>query len=79
MLLYRRWGMAQREVRVATFETETEAVMWSEALQNQGIPTVLVPLAHGAGMGATVWRPFELRVRETDVSRARHILGPAGA
>ncbi len=67
--------MAVREVRVATFETETEAMMWAELLRREGIPSVLVPLGPGAGgWGATVWRPFEVRVRETDVERARELL-----
>ncbi len=63
------------EVRVATFEFETEAMMWAEALKNEGIPSVLVPLGTGSGgFGPTVWRPFELRVRPRDVERARAIL-----
>lgn len=67
--------MSPVEVSIATFSTETEAMMLREALENEGIPTVLVPLASGAGgLGATVWRPFELRVRSSDVSRARELL-----
>ncbi len=70
--------MAEEEVPVATFDTETEAMMWAELLRNEGIPVVMVPLGPGAGgWGATVWRPFQLRVRPTDVERARTIL-PTG-
>ncbi len=67
--------MAEREIAIATFETETEALMWAELLKNEGIPSVLVPLGAGvAAFGPSVWRPFELRVRESDVDRARRIL-----
>jgi hypothetical protein len=67
--------MSQSEVSIATFSSETEALMLREALENEGIPSVLVPLASGAGgLGATVWRPFELRVRSTDVKRARELI-----
>jgi hypothetical protein len=64
-----------REVSVGVFETETEALMWAGALKSEGIPCVLVPLATGAAaFGATVWRPFQIRVRAGDVERARKIL-----
>lgn len=67
--------MAEREIAVASFNTETEALMWAELLKNEGIPSVLVPLgASVAAFGPSVWRPFELRVRESDVDRARRIL-----
>lgn len=49
--------------------------MWAEALRNEGIPCVLVPLAAGAAAwGASVWRPFQIRVRAGDAERARTIL-----
>ena len=67
--------MAEREIAVATFNTETEAMMWAELLRNEGILSVLVPLGAGAAaLGSTVWRPFELRVRESDAHRAKCIL-----
>ncbi len=67
----------QKEVAVATFEFETNALMWVDVLNQEGIPSVLVPLGAGAGAwGAAVWRPFELRVRESDVERAKEILAP---
>jgi hypothetical protein len=65
----------EREVSVGVFETETEALMWAGALESEGIPCVLVPLAAGAAAwGATVWRPFQIRVRASDAERAREIL-----
>jgi hypothetical protein len=67
--------MDKYEVPVATFDTETEAMMWAELLRAEGIPVVMVPLGPGAGgWGATVWRPFQLRVRGGDVQRARDLL-----
>jgi hypothetical protein len=68
--------VAENEVAIATFEMETEALMWAELLKNEGIPSVLVPIGPGAGgWGANVWRTFELRVRPVDVERARELLG----
>ncbi len=66
--------MAENEVPVARFNSETEALMWAERLKNEGIPCVLVPLGAGAALGSSVWRPFELRVRTADAARARRIL-----
>ncbi|TAK28379.1 MAG: DUF3343 domain-containing protein [Chloroflexota bacterium] len=65
----------QKEVAAATFGSETEAMMMSDVLRDEGIPCVLVPLGLGmAGWGSTVWRPFELRVRAGDLDRAKQIL-----
>ncbi len=67
--------MGNDEVAVATFATQTEAEMWAGILRSEGIPSVLVPLGFGAGgLGPTVWRPFELRVRPADADRARRVL-----
>ncbi len=67
--------MAPREVAVATFGSETEALMVAEMLENEGIHSILVPLGAGAGgLGQTVWRPFEMRVSAGDVDRAREFL-----
>ncbi len=67
--------MAVGEVTVATFESETEAVMVAGLLRSNGIPSALVPLGAGAGgLGPTVWRPFEMRVRAADAQRARRIV-----
>ncbi|MBI4318339.1 MAG: DUF2007 domain-containing protein [Chloroflexi bacterium] len=69
--------MAKKDVSVATFNFETEALMWADILAAEGIPCVLVPLGVGAGgWGASVWRPFEIRVREADADRARTVLAP---
>ncbi len=67
--------MSETDVSVATFGMETEALMMAELLKAEGIPCVLVPLGAGAGgLGPTVWRPFELRVRKSDAERATRIL-----
>ncbi len=67
--------MEEGEVSVGVFESETEALMWAEALRNEGIPSVLVPLAAGASAwGASVWRLFQVRVRAGGAERARTIL-----
>ncbi len=72
--------MGEEEVPIAVVESETEALMWAEVLQNEGIPCVLVPLAGGAtAWGPSVWRPFQLRVRAGDAPRARDILPGPGA
>lgn len=68
----------EKDVSVGVFETETEALMWADVLKGEGIPCVLVPLAAGAAAwGASVWRPFQVRVRASDAERAREIL-PGG-
>ncbi len=67
--------MSEEEVAVATFGMETEALMMAELLKGEGIPCILVPLGAGSGgLGPTVWRPFELRVRASDVARATRLL-----
>ncbi len=67
--------VSETEVAVATFGMETEALMMAELLKGEGIPCVLVPIGAGAGaLGPTVWRPFELRVRQSDAERATRLL-----
>ena len=71
--------MAEKEVPVASFDFETEALMWAERLTKNGIPCVLVPIGRGVGgWGQTIWRPFELRVGAADVERARQLLPAEG-
>lgn len=73
-------GEPVKEVALATFSTWTEAEMCAEQLQGEGIPSVLVPLGPGAGgWGSSAFVPHELRVRASDVERAREILdeGPS--
>lgn len=63
------------EVAIRRFRSQLEAEMWAEILEGEGIPTVLVPLGPGAGgFGISVWVPYEVRVREVDVERARALL-----
>jgi len=64
-----------KEVALATFPTWTEATMCAERLESEGIPSVLIPLGPGAGgWGSSAFVPHELRVRASDVERAREIL-----
>ena len=63
------------ETPIATFATQTEAMLWAEVLQGEGIPCVLVPLDPGAGgWGSSVWVAHEIRVRPADSERARQVL-----
>ena len=63
------------ETPIATFATQTEAMLWAEVLQGEGIPCVLVPLNPGAGgWGSSVWVAHEMRVRPEDSERARQVL-----
>lgn len=72
--------MADGEVAVATFGSELEAAMMAELLKREGIPSVLVPLGPGVGgLGATAFRPFELRVRAADAARAKRLLEAYGS
>ena len=48
--------------------------MWVELLKNEGIPAVLGQLLPGPRL-AWGMVPCELRVRSTDVERAREVLG----
>lgn len=64
-----------KEVAIATFNSQLEAEMWAELLRGEGIPSVLVSLGPGAGgWGNSVFVPYQLRVRESDVQRARELL-----
>jgi hypothetical protein len=62
------------EVVIATYTGHLEAEMWVELLRNEGIPAVLGQLLPGPRL-AWGMVPCELRVRSTDVERAREILG----
>lgn len=65
----------KQEVKLESFNSETEALMVADLLKGEGIPSVLVPLGAGQGaFGASVWRPFELRVRSTDLAHAKAVL-----
>ena len=63
-----------QEVVVARYDGQPEAEMWAELLRNEGIPTAVIQLLPGARL---VWGmlPCELRVRSTDLARARNVLG----
>jgi hypothetical protein len=67
-------GESINEVAVARFDGQPEAEMWAELLRNEGIPTVVVQLQPGARL-AWGMVPCELRVRSTDLQRARNVLG----
>ena len=63
-----------QEVVIARYQRQPEAEMWAELLRNEGIPTAVVQLLPGARL-AWGMVPCELRVRSTDVERARTVLG----
>ena len=62
------------EVVVARYQGQPEAEMWAELLRKEGVPTVVVQLLPGARL-AWGMVPCELRVRSTDLERARALLG----
>ena len=67
-------GESNHEVVVARYQGQPEAEMWAELLRNEGIPTVVIQLLPGARL-AWGMVPCELRVRSTDLMRARALLG----
>ena len=69
-----RLGDSIQEVTLARYDGQPEAEMWAELLRNEGIPTVVIQLLPGARL-AWGMVPCELRVRSTDVARARTVLG----
>ena len=62
------------EVVIARYAGQLEAEMWVELLKHEGIPAVLGQLLPGPRL-AWGMVPCELRVRSTDVERAREVLG----
>ena len=67
-------GESIHEVTVASYAGQPEAEMWAELLRNEGIPTAVIQLLPGARL-AWGMVPCNLRVRSTDVERARTVLG----
>ena len=67
-------GESIQEVVVARYQGQPEAEMWAELLRNEGIPTAVIQLLPGARL-AWGMVPCELRVRSTDLERARSVLG----
>jgi hypothetical protein len=63
-----------QEVVVARYDGQPEAEMWAELLRNEGVPTAVIQLLPGARL-AWGMVPCELRVRSTDLARARTVLG----
>ena len=70
-------GESIQEVVVARYQGQPEAEMWAELLRNEGIPTAVIQLLPGARL-AWGMVPCELRVRSTDLERARTVLGLDG-
>jgi hypothetical protein len=72
----REAGLADsiQEVVVARYDGQPEAEMWAELLRNEGVPTAVIQLLPGARL-AWGMVPCELRVRSTDLARARTVLG----
>ena len=67
-------GESIHEVTVASYAGQPEAEMWAELLRGEGIPTAVIQLLPGARL-AWGMVPCNLRVRSTDVERARTVLG----
>jgi hypothetical protein len=63
-----------QEVVVERYDGQPEAEMWAELLRNEGVPTAVIQLLPGARL-AWGMVPCELRVRSTDLARARTVLG----
>lgn len=59
---------------MARYNGQPEAEMWAELLRNEGIACVVMQLLPGPRL-AWGMVPCELRVRSTDVERARTVLG----
>jgi hypothetical protein len=70
-------GESIQEVVVARYDGQPEAEMWAELLRNEGIPAVVIQLLPGARL-AWGMVPCELRIRSTDLARARSVLGLEG-
>jgi hypothetical protein len=69
-------GEPVTEVTVQTFANWLEASVWAERLRSEGIPVVVMPAGAGSQPGTEQLWPHALRVRSTDVARAREILQP---
>jgi hypothetical protein len=68
-----------RLVTLGRYGSEAEAGLWAGLLEREGVPAVLVPLGPGAGgWGVSAGLPHELRVRESDLERARALLEELG-
>ena len=63
-------GESIHEVTIASYAGQPEAEMWAELLRREGIPTAVIQLLPGARL-AWGMVPCELRIRSTDVERAR--------
>jgi hypothetical protein len=69
-------GEPVTEVTLQTFPNWLEASVWAERLRSEGIPVVVMPAGAGSQPGTEQLWPHALRVRSTDVARAREILQP---
>lgn len=67
-------GESIQEVAIATYSGQPEAEMHAELLRGEDIPSVVVQLLPGPRL-AWGMAPCELRVRATDLERAREVLG----
>lgn len=68
-------GTPVTEVGVHTFANWLQASVWAERLRAEGIPVVLSAIGPGVGrFGTDQLAPHELRVRSTDLIRARELL-----
>ena len=69
-------GEPVTEVTLQTFANWLEASVWAERLRSAGIPVVVMPAGAGSQPGTEQLWPHTLRIRSTDVARARDILSP---
>src|SRR5262245_44613864 len=67
------------DTRLATFPNWTEAQMFAQVLQADGIQSVLIPLAPFDGWGSSTWSAHELRVAAPDFARAEALLAEFSA
>jgi hypothetical protein len=67
-------GRPVTEITVQTFPNWLEASVWAERLRSEGIPVVVMAAGPGGQPGTEQLWPHALRVRSTDVERAREIL-----
>jgi hypothetical protein len=64
------------EVTLQTFPNWLEASVWAERLRSEGIPVIVMAAGPGGQPGTEQLWPHALRVRSTDLTRAREILQP---
>ena len=67
-------GRAVREVPVARFGTEAEALIFAGRLEEKGIHAVVVPRGANPSAWGSTGQSYELRVAPSSLSRTRGLL-----